>query len=228
MARKGWAHRIQNGRYLIELDATSPQGSPLVEELEPLAETVLAGLEMPYYLSWHTALFHYGLIEQQSSTIYCAVPKKKVPVRFGRFAIRFILSSQATFFGIEPLLEFQRPVIFASPERALLDSLRRPELAATYPILLAAFESAAERELIDPKRLVAYTVRLEKPALARRVGFLMDRFGVEGSEPLLDHIGPKRRLEAFRPGDPRDQGQVEEKWRLRIPPRLTLTAENLK
>lgn len=228
MSRKGWAHRIQSGRYLVELDATAPQALPLIEELEPLAEAVLGGLGVPYYLSWHTALFHYGLLEQQSSTIFCGTPKRKAPVRFGRFAIRFVYSPAPMLFGIEPSIEFQQSVMFASPERALLDSLQRPELAAPYPVLLAAFESAIQQELLDPRRLVAYTVRLGNAALARRVGFLMDHYGLQGSEPLLDHIGARRRLEAFKPGDSRESGEAEPKWRLRIPPRLILTAENLK
>jgi predicted transcriptional regulator of viral defense system len=228
MARKGWAHRIQSGRYLVEVDAASPQALPLVDELEPLVEAVLAGLGVPYYLSWHTALFHYGLVEQQSSTIFCGVPRRKTPVRFGRFAIRFVYSPAPAIFGNEPSIEFQQSVIFASPERALLDSLQRPDLAAPYPVLLAAFESAVQQKMLDPRRLVAYTVRLGSAALARRVGFLMDHYGLQGSEPLLDYIGARRRLEAFKPGDSRESGEAEPKWRLRIPPRLILTAENLK
>jgi predicted transcriptional regulator of viral defense system len=228
MARKGWAHRVQSGRYLVGLDASTPQTLPLIDELEPLAEAALAGLEVPYYLSWHTALFHYGLIEQQSSTVYCGVPRRKATVRFGRFAIRFVYVPASAIFGVEPSIEFQQSVMLASPERALLDSLQRPELAAPYPVLLAGFEAAVQRELLDPHRLVSYVVRLGSAALSRRVGFLMDHYGLPGSEPLLDHIGARRRLEAFKPGDPRESGDMEPKWRLRIPPRLLLTAENLK
>jgi len=228
MARKGYAHRIQAGRYLIETRSDAPHEQPLVEALEPLARTLLDKLGVPYYLSWHTALFHYGLIEQQASTIYCGIPKAKSSARFGGFAVRFVKVSRDSFFGIEPALDFRQPVIIASAEKALLDSLVRPELVASYPVVVAAFQAAVDRGLLAPQRLVDYTIQAGSAALARRVGFLMDRYGLKGAEPLLERIGPRRRFEAFRPGDPRDAGEPEPKWRLRIPSRILLTAENLK
>jgi predicted transcriptional regulator of viral defense system len=228
MAKKGYAHRIQAGRYLIETGGEGPQEQPLVEALEPLARNLLDRLGVPYYLSWHTALFYYGLIEQQSATIYCGIPAEKAPARFGSFGVRFVKVSRDSFFGVEPVLDFPEPVIMASPEKALLDSLRRPDLAASYPVIIAAFEQACERGLISSDRLVAYTTQAGSGALARRVGFLMDRCGMADSERLLEHIGARRRFEAFRPGDDRRQGEPDSKWRLRVPPRLLLTAEQLK
>lgn len=227
MARKGYAHRIQAGRYLIETGSDAPHERPLVQALEPLARTLLDKLGVPYYISWHTALFHYGLIEQQASTIYCGIPKAKSSTRFTGFAVRFVKVSRDSFFGIEPSLDFPQPVIMASAEKALLDSLGRPDLVASYSVVVGAFQSAVDRELLEPGRLVTYTIQIGSAALARRVGFLMDRYELEGSEPLQRHIGP-RRLEAFRPGDPRDAGELDRKWRLRIPSRILLTAENPK
>jgi predicted transcriptional regulator of viral defense system len=228
MAQKGYAHRIQAGRYLIETGSDAPQEHLLVEALEPLARTLLDKLGVPYYLSWHTALFHYGLIEQQASSIYCGIPNEKSPARFGTFAVRFVKVSRDSFFGIEPILDFQQPVMMAGVEKALLDSLSRPDLAASYPVVIGAFQAAVNRDLIEPQRLVSYTIQVGSAALARRVGFLMDRYKLEGSGLLLEHIGPRRRLEAFRPGDPRDVGELEPKWRLRVAPRILLTAESPK
>lgn len=228
MAHKGYAHRIQAGCYLIDTGSDGLHEQPLVESLEPLARILLDRLSVPYYLSWHTALFHYGLIEQQASTIYCGIPKAKSSARFGRFAVRFVKVSRDSFFGIEPALDFRQPVIIASAEKALLDSLVRPELVASYPVVVGAFQTAVDRGLLEPQRLVDYAIQIGSAALARRVGFLMDRYELKGAEPLLEHIGPRRRLEAFRPGDPRNAGELEPKWRLRIPSRILLTAENPK
>lgn len=228
MAQKGYAHRVQAGRYLVEVGDEGPHGLPLVDALEPLATILLDKMGMPYYLSWHTALFHHGLLEQQAQTVYCGVPREKTSAKFGRFEVRFVKVSRESFFGIEPALDFNRPVIMAGPEKALLDSLGRPALAAPYPVVVAAFESAIQRKLIEPERLVAYSIHLGNAALIRRVGFLMDRYGLEGSEPLLRHIGPRRRFEAFRPGDKREVGAPDTKWRLRVPERILATAEQLK
>ncbi len=228
IAQKGYAHRLQAGRYLVELEGAGPQEMPLVEALEPLAATLLDKMRVPYYLSWHTALYHYGLLEQQATRIFCGIPRQKKSVRFGNFEVRFIKVSRDSFFGIEPAIGFEQPVVMANVEKALLDSLSRPDLTGTFPTVIGAFESAVNRGLVDGEKLAAYTTQLGSQALTRRVGFLMDRYELDGSAPLLGQIGPRRRLEAFRPGDDRDHGVVDEKWRLRVPPRILATAENPK
>lgn len=228
MTQKGYAHRLQGGRYLVELEGSGPQEMPLVAALEPLAATLLDKMRVPYFLSWHTALHRYGLLEQQATRIFCGIPRQKRPVRFSGFEVRFVKVGRDGFFGIEPASGFGQRVIMANVEKALLDSLVRPELAGTFPTVIAAFESAVDRGIVDGEKLAAYTVQMDSPALARRVGFLMDRYGLDGSAPLLESIGPPRRLESFRPGDDRTQGDADGKWRLRVPPRILATAENLK
>jgi predicted transcriptional regulator of viral defense system len=228
MAQKGYAHRLQAGRYLVELEGESPQELPLVEALEPLAGTLLDKLRVPYFLSWHTALYHFGLLEQQATTIFCGIPKQKDPVRFSGFEVRFVKVGRDSFFGIEPAKGLEQQVVMANIEKALLDSLSRPDLVAPFPVVIGAFDAAIDRALLDAEKLVAYTIQLDSAALARRVGFLMDRYGLAGSEPLLRHIGPTRRIEAFRPGDDRRRGNVDAKWRLRVPARILATAENPK
>lgn len=228
MTKKGYAHRLQAGRYLVELGGSGPQEMPLVEALEPLAVTLLDKMRVPYFLSWHTALYHYGLLEQQATRIICGIPQQKKSVRFSGFEVRFVKVSRDSFFGIEPASGFEQKVVMANVEKALLDSLARPELAGTFPTVIAAFESAVERGIVDGEKLAAYTLQMDSPALTRRVGFLMDRYELDGSAPMLERIGPRRRLEAFRPGDDRALGDIDEKWRLRVPPRIIATAENLK
>lgn len=227
MHQAGVAHRIQGGRYFVNLDEGPFVGVPLLDALEPLAHTVLERLNRPYYLSWHTALYHYGLLEQQSSVIYCAVGARKRPVEFRDFSVQFITLKQERFFGIEPIPGFAQPVRMAAIEKALLDALERPDLTAPYAVVLAAFAEAAETDMLDPQRLVTYTIETGKDALTRRIGFLMDRYELPGSDLLLDHIGA-RALEPLSPGGSRQEGTVDRKWRLRVPEQLILTAENLK
>ena len=64
LQQKGLAHRIQVGRYLI---STNGEASPFprIDRLEPLASLLLQRLNMPYLVSWHSALWAHNLIDQQ-------------------------------------------------------------------------------------------------------------------------------------------------------------------
>ena len=108
---------------------------------------------MPYYLSWHTALFHYGLLEQQSSTIFCAVTRRKRSAEFHGFQVRFVTLRHDRFFGIEPASGYGGRVRIATVERALLDALERPELSAPFPVVIGAFADAAASGMLDAERL---------------------------------------------------------------------------
>jgi predicted transcriptional regulator of viral defense system len=228
MARRGVAHRIQRGRYVVNVEGAAASDAPLLDALEPLADALLERLGMPYYLSWHTALFHYGLLEQQSSTIFCAVPRRKRSAEFHGFAVRFVTLRHDRFFGIEPASGYGGTVRIATVEKALLDALERPGLTAPFPLVIGAFADAAASGMLDAERLVRYTAELRRPALARRVGFLMDRYGVRGAERLQEHTGSRAYAVPLRPGASRTEGELDARWHLRVPGSLLTTAEQLK
>lgn len=227
MARRQLAHRIQRGRYIVAVDDDdeAPSAMPLLDALEPLADVLLERLGTPYYLSWHTALFHHGLLEQHASAVFCAVPIRKRNAEFFGFRVRFVTLHRDRFFGIEPAEGFAGNVRMATVERALLDALERPELTAPFPVVINAFADAARSGMLDGERLTRFTVAIGSPALARRIGFLMDRFGLDGSERLRDHIGTDRYAVPLRPGDSRTDGEHDPRWRLRVPPAILAAAE---
>jgi predicted transcriptional regulator of viral defense system len=92
LQKKGLAHRVQGGRYLVSVDGQASR-YPRVDLLEPLAGLILQRLEMPYLISWHSALWRHGLIDQQSLRLYVAVAKRKRPARVGRISIQFVTVS---------------------------------------------------------------------------------------------------------------------------------------
>jgi predicted transcriptional regulator of viral defense system len=100
LARKGHVHRVQAGRYLISKQASQ---RPRLEALDPLAAVVLRRLSHEWYLSWHSALWHYGLIDQQASRLYVAVTVRKRPARVGRSEVRFVTVNERKFFGWETI-----------------------------------------------------------------------------------------------------------------------------
>ena len=65
MHAKSLLHPLQHGRWVV-----SPGGVPTrtarLDELDVVADAVLRPLDIDHYLSWHSALWHYGLIDQQA------------------------------------------------------------------------------------------------------------------------------------------------------------------
>src|SRR6202453_2106337 len=120
MVAKGEAHRLQAGRYLVNRPGLlSPR--PRLDDLEPVADLVLRRLDHSYYLSWHTGLWHHGLIEQQSRTVLCAVTVRKRPVHMGAQSVRFVSITQRKFFGFSRSDSYEVPVWVADLEKSLLD-----------------------------------------------------------------------------------------------------------
>src|SRR4051794_21172519 len=73
MRQKGLLHTLQRGRYMVNLNGDSTTFARL-PTLEPVAAAVLR-LGIPHYVSWHSALWHHGLIDQQSRRLFVAVTK---------------------------------------------------------------------------------------------------------------------------------------------------------
>jgi predicted transcriptional regulator of viral defense system len=226
LARKGHVHRVQAGRYLIAKRASR---RPRLEALDPLAPVVLRRLSHQWYLSWHSALWHYGLIDQQSSRLYVAVTARKRPARVGRNDVRFVTVHQRKFFGWETIEEFGETLHIARVEKAIIDSFDQPRLVAPVPVIANAMRSAWRGGILDPERLVADALRFESPVLNRRVGFFMDLYGMPVADKLAAHIGRKSAV-PLAPGREPEPGttSVNSRWLVFEDPGIVGAAEKLR
>lgn len=227
MVAQGQAHRLQAGRYLVNRPGVlSPR--PRLDDLEPVADLVLRRLDHSYYLSWHTGLWHHGLIEQQSRTVLCAVTVRKRPVHLGAQTVRFVRVAQRKFFGFSRSDDYEAPVWVADLEKALLDSLDMPHLAGPMPVVLAALDQVARTGALDPQRLVAYAIRMGGPVLKRRLGYFMEQLDIPGTSELQPHLGRKSAV-ALQPGRaPQPGTKVDPRWRVYQDDALVSSARELK
>lgn len=213
MAARNQAKLLQRGRWVV-----SPGG----EELSPLgldyqeraAELVLERLNMPYYLSWHSALWHYRLIDQQSRRTYAAVTRRKRAVTLGRATTRFIQVVPRKFFGRVQVKAYDTKIWVATPEKAIVDSFDRPRIAAQLPIIAEAMRRGVHRDLIDPESLVSCAIRFGSPMLNRRLGYFMDLLDIPGTEPLTAHLGRKHATPLVPGLEPEPGNKVDPKWRV--------------
>jgi len=205
-----------------------PSRRPRLDDLEPVADLALRRLHHSYYLSWHTGLWHHGLIEQQSRTVLSAVTIRKRPVHLGAQTVRFVTVTQRKFFGFSLSDSYQVPVWVADLEKTLLDSFDAPALAGPMPVVIAALEQAARQGVLDPQRLVAYAIRMGGPVLNRRLGYFMERLGIPGAKDLEAHLGRKSAV-ALAPGwAPSPGSNVDPRWRVYSDEALVSSAKELK
>lgn len=228
LASKNMLHRIQHGRYVASRER-GPARSPRLDAFDPLAEAVLRRLEFDYYLSWHSGLWHHGLIDQQSRRIYAAVRREKRPVQMGLAEVRFVQVTERKFFGWEIAEDFEWPVRVATVEKTLVDSFDKPKLAAPVPVIADAMRGAWRAGKLDPEQLVNTVERFGGPTVTRRIGFFMDLYGIPGSKPLTLRLGRGYAVPLV-PGRPPSPGEqpVNPRWRVYEDPAVVGTALELK
>jgi predicted transcriptional regulator of viral defense system len=224
MSKAGIAHRLQTGRYVVNVDGRTSR-HPRLEALDPLAGALLRRLPHDWYLSWHSALWHYGLIDQQASRLYVAVTARKRPAQVGRSEVRFVTVQPRKFFGWQRVEEFGTTLHMATVEKAVVDSLDQPRLAAPIPVVANAMRSAWHEGVLDPGRLVEAALRFESPVLNRRLGFFMDLYGMPRTDDLVLHIGRKSAV-PLEPGrDPIVGKRVNSRWLVYEDPAIIAAAE---
>jgi predicted transcriptional regulator of viral defense system len=227
MAAKNILHPLQYGRWIATNDRRP--GRPRLDSLDPVAEAVLRRLDADYYISWHSALWHYGLIDQQSRRLYVAVISRKRPTEIGMTNIKFVTIVPRKFFGRIRETGFELPVWMASPEKALIDSFDRPDLTAPMPVIANALKEACREKLIEPDKLVESALRMDSPTLNRRLGYFMDLFAIPGAEPLTLHLGRKYAVPLAPGREPvNERVPVSRRWRVYEDPAIVGTSLELK
>lgn len=228
MRRDGLAHRIQGGRYVVNLDGT-PSRRPRLKALDLLPQAILNRLNHEHFLSWHTALWYHGLIDQQASRVLVALKTtRKRPARVGIYDVRFVTLTDDRFFGFEPVPGAEGQLPMAHIERALIDSFDRPELAAPTEVVANAMLRAWNRGELDVERLIEYTLRFDSKAVTRRVGFFLDLYEIPGSDALLAAIGWKSGT-PLAPGLERAaNAPLNPRWKVYEDPKIVENARSLK
>jgi len=225
LARKHLAHRLQHGRYIVR---PAPAPSPRLWSLDPVAEAVLRRLDVDYFVSWHGALWHYGLIDQQSRTLTVAVTRRKRDVELGASRIHFVLLSPRKFFGYATVTDLEWPVEMATVSRAIIDSFDHPEYVGPNALVVEALRRASAEEKLDAAELVDNALRLGSPTLNRRLGFFMELLEIPGFERLEPYLGRGYAEPLFPGKEPQRKMDVDRRWRVYRDPAIITTALELK
>jgi len=127
-----------------------------------------SSINWPSYLSFRSALSHYGFTDQMPNTIYLASTRYHKPVA----QFKYVTLSAKRFFGYEESGGFA----IADREKALIDSLLLPRYSGGMKQVAVAFSEALGS--IDQKKLAGYAIRMNSRAVVRRLGFLLEENGI--------------------------------------------------
>ncbi|MCX6911806.1 MAG: type IV toxin-antitoxin system AbiEi family antitoxin domain-containing protein [Verrucomicrobia bacterium] len=206
LRRKGWLIPIERGKYLVV-----PRAGTHGWDEHPFL-VVEALLSSNYYVSFWTALAHYGLTEQVPSTVFVALTgQRKKAFVFHQQTYRFVTLPTGRFFGWHEIRLGEQTCRIAEVEKALVDALYQEQYGGGIIEITKSLHHA--RGVADPARLIAYAVQMGSAALCRRLGYLMAVVGWPEAAGLLPYLGrtPKTHLSTVLP---HTSASFDERWKL--------------
>lgn len=164
---KKWLARLKSGSYqVIPLEG----GPKRVSEMNPYIIGELLG--EPYFFSYATANTHYGFSAQVDTTLFVAIKRQRRMLSLKGVNIQFVSLSESKFFGFGEAEVMGEKFKMAEPDKALLDSLDKPQYTSGLEEVCTVFDRAKGK--IDSGKLVDYALRFETISLFQRLGFLID------------------------------------------------------
>ena len=175
-----------------------------------------------YFLSHGTALELHRMVTQPNFTVYVSCTRRVRPQTVGGYDFRFIQITEDQEFGVvKHWIDKERLVMISDMERTIIDGLRHPTfVGGTTEVAKALW---MKRDVLKSERLVDYACRLDVGAVVRRLGYLLELYGMADAsvlEPLRSMLtAAYQRLDPLLPAE----GTYISRWRLQ----LNVTPEEL-
>ena len=212
LTKAGWLVKLNAGKYAIVPLQAGDEAVPAASRLVIARELVGAA---PYYVSHDSALEVHNMLTRPVTTVTVTTTRRLLNRTVLRVPYRFVAAKPENLWGYGPeWVTADEQVQVSDLERTILDGLARPDLCAG--VSEVATGLWVRKEDINWEKLVSYTHRLGKQAVAKRLGYLLELFGLVPApilEELHDLVGP-----SYAPLDPLlpVEGPYLARWRLRI------------
>lgn len=195
LERKGIITRVRRNNYAI------------TSELAANAFMIATDVIKPSYISFWTALSHYGFTEQQVMAIQLVSTRQAPAFLAGQFKFEVVKFKPSRFYGYKKAEGF----VIAEPEKALVDSLARLDLCGGIGEFAKCLRNAWPS--IDKSKLADYLLRFENKSVVSRAGHLIEHMKLkfDYADMLL-----KSRSPGFVPLDPKGKKASDygKKWNI--------------
>ena len=194
----GIIRRIDKGIYMFTVTDDSP--------VNPLVLPSL--IAKPSMITYRTALEYYGLLPEEGSVIYAQTLKGPHGERIiAGHRFYFVRTTAKVFFGHKKEKIEGREVLFARPEKAIVDCIDRPDLCnglrEIIPLLLL--------EEINVNDVVRYARMLGRGRALKRLGYILERLGIETEEEVTITRAQRSNKILLDPTRPAE-GSIDDKW----------------
>lgn len=212
LVEKKWLIRLTPGKYLI-VPLSAGEEAQASENWYVIAKNLIEPL--PYYISYYSALEIHEMTTQPIFTVYVSTPSRKRPKEILGATYRFIYVQPKDIWGVEDVwITPSQKVKVSDLERTLIDCLDRPDLCGGISEIAKGLW--AKRNAIDYQKLILYVKRLNRKSIAKRLGFLLETYGLGDKNLFLDLKKMVSTSYALLDPTLEDEGRYISSWRLRL------------
>ncbi len=194
---------VKNVYLFIPMKA--PQGKWAGNEYV-IAKALVRGAN--YYIGYSSVFNSYGFTEQVAQMIHAVNDKYSIKKTVSGVRYKLIKVLPDRIYGLENRKISREDIIFASKERALLDTFE------FYDVKKASTILAEQLKNIDVILFVDYVVQYPVQIIRRRIGFFLENLGV--SKKILNKIDVGQKGYSFLYDTEAKKGKVNKKWRIII------------
>lgn len=134
---------------------------------------------IPSYISFWTAIRLHNLTEQLPLDIMIAVPKSKKTIKFQGTKIRFFKTKHMWGYKKQKYMDFD--IFVAEKEKCIIDALSLKNTPFDEIV------KAIRTKDFETKKLIEYAIKTGNKSLIKRLGYLMENFGLK-TEELARHL----------------------------------------
>lgn len=218
LVKKGVLTRLVSGLYQIvpfELGyATEYMGNPFVVAREVVFRK-LKDKHAEYCISHGSAMDIHQMVTQPQLAVYATVTKQIRSKKILGTDFHFVTNKPAYFFGLRKHWVDKSETVWVSDlEKTVLDGLKMPEYCGGITEVAKGFWM--KRHEMSMTKLIDYAEKLDVGAVYRRLGFLLETYGMDCPSEL-ERLQRKMNL-SYLLLDPTlpNEGKYLARWRLRL------------
>lgn len=212
LRKKKWITQVSRGKYLIVPLNAGVEGE--YTEHEFVIASNLVGSK-PYYISYWTALNHYGYTEQTPFTVFVATTSRRTDLKVHGINYKFITIKKSKFFGTTNHFIDNHKIIISNKTKTIVDALDHPEYCGGVSEVAKCLWNA--RKDLSFGEIIKYAKDMDNATIIKRLGYLIDILGFEIELPLYHKMQKliRRGRSWLDPRAPK-KGRSNLKWQLLV------------
>lgn len=210
---QGWLQRVRRGLYvLVPLGASGRVG--VVADPWILMARAFA----PCYIGGWSACEHWGLTEQlfREVVVFSSKPVRPRRGEVGGIGYLARVVPPRQLFGTRRVWRDRTPVDVSDPARTIVDVLDVPALGGGIRHVAEVVRAFFTSEHRNDDRLVEYGRRLGNQTVFKRLGFLVERMGIQAPDLLVKCRAARSAGYARLDPDNPARGRLLRRWGLRV------------